>query len=57
VHLISAETATAAQIQSYLLRSGSHHPTLGNTSLPGGLQNHLEQMHDRIIADPPRHFL
>jgi hypothetical protein len=27
-HSISAETAAAAQIRSYLLRSGSHRPTL-----------------------------
>src|ERR1017187_8574335 len=42
---------------NYLLCKGSDHTALGNAFLPGRLQNHLEQMHDRIILDPPRHFL
>jgi site-specific DNA recombinase len=43
--------------QNYLLCKGSDHTTLGNAFLPGRFQNHLEQMHDSIILDPPRHFL
>ena len=43
--------------QSLLLCKGSDHTALGNAFLPGRFQNHLEQMHDRIIMDPPRHFL
>jgi site-specific DNA recombinase len=42
---------------NYLLCKGSEHTTLGNAFLPGRLQNHLEQMHDRIILYPPSHFL
>jgi len=42
---------------NYLLRSGSNHPALGNAFRPSRFQNHLEQMHDCIIADPQSHFL
>jgi site-specific DNA recombinase len=42
---------------NYLLCKGSDYTTLGNAFLPGRLQNHLEQVHDRIIMDPSRHFL
>jgi site-specific DNA recombinase len=42
---------------NYLLCKGSDHTTLGNAFLPSRLQNHLEQVHDRIILDPPTHFL
>jgi site-specific DNA recombinase len=43
--------------RNYLLCKGSDHPTLGNALLPGRFQNHLQQVHDSIILDPPRHFL
>jgi len=42
---------------NYLLCKGRDHTTLRNAFLPGRLQYHLEQMHDRIISDPPGHFL
>jgi site-specific DNA recombinase len=42
---------------NYLLCKGRDHTSLGNAFLPSCLQNHLEQMHDRIISDPPSHFL
>jgi site-specific DNA recombinase len=41
----------------YLLCKGRDHTALGNAFLSGRLQNHLKQMHDRIIMDPPGHFL
>jgi site-specific DNA recombinase len=41
----------------YLLRTGSHHAALRNAFLPGRFQNHLEQMHDRIILNPFGNFL
>ena len=53
----SSVSETIPSDSNYLLRSGSHYPALGNAFRPGRFQNHLEQMHDRIIADPPRHFL
>jgi site-specific DNA recombinase len=43
--------------RNYLLCKGSDHTTLGNALLPGRFQNHLQQVHDSIILDPPRHFL
>src|SRR6266700_4163426 len=52
-----ANPSLPAQIQNYLLCKGSDHTALGNAFLPGRFQNHLEQVHDRIIMDPPRYFL
>ena len=49
--------STQAGGPNYLLCKGSDHATLGNAFLPGRLQNHLEQVHDRIILNPPGHFL
>jgi len=43
--------------RNYLLCKGSDHTALGNAFLSGCLQDHLEQMHDRIITDSPSHFL
>src|ERR1039458_2006680 len=44
-------------IQIEVAEQRRYHSALGNAFLPGRLQNHLEQMHDRIILDPSRHFL
>jgi len=41
----------------YLLRSGSHHPALRNSLLSRRLQQQLQEPHDRIVIDSPRHFL
>jgi site-specific DNA recombinase len=41
----------------YLLRGRSHHPTLGNPALPGGLQHPLEQVQDLAVLNPSRHLL
>jgi site-specific DNA recombinase len=48
---------TGDDSQHYLMCKGRDHTALGNAFLPGRFENHLEQMHDRIIMDPPRHFL
>ena len=40
----------------YLLRSWSDHPALWNALFPGGLQHHVEQMHDSIILHSSRHL-
>jgi site-specific DNA recombinase len=53
----SSGPSGASPAPGYLLRTGSHYPALGNAFLPGRFQNHLEQVHDRIIADPLGHFL
>ena len=41
----------------YRLCTRGDHTALGNAFLSGCLQNHLEQMHDRIILNSPSHFL
>jgi site-specific DNA recombinase len=46
-----------AGVPNYLLCKGSDHTTLGNAFLPSCFENHLEQMHDCIIMNPPSHFL
>jgi site-specific DNA recombinase len=41
----------------YRLCTRGNHTALRNAFLSGRFQNHLEQVHDRIILNPPGHFL
>ena len=52
----SAGPPGAAPDPDYLLRSGRHHPTLGNPCRPGGFQHLLEQGQDVGVVDPPGHL-
>ena len=47
----------ASSKTGYLLRSGSDHPALWNALLTSCFQDHLEQVQNRIILNPLRHFL
>jgi len=55
VDLVGAETTEEAV--ETLDGVGKGFPALGNAFLPSRFQNHLEQMRDCMISDPPSHFL
>ena len=66
MHLISVETPADAQIRSYLLRSGSHHPALGRAPIgmrhlaflpDSGFQPSSDQAHDLPLSNPAFHQL
>ena len=46
-----------SEIPGYLLRSGRHHPTLGNAAFAAGSQDQLQQSQHFVIVDPFGHFL